>query len=114
MAYKDKTKQKEFVRSHYLKNREKYIASTRAKESRQKKMVQNLKVKPCVDCGIEYPYYVMQYDHLDGNLKEASLASIYTKGWSDARVMLEISKCDVVCANCHAIRTHKRRNGLLV
>lgn len=28
-------------------------------------------------------------------------------------MLAEMVKCDVVCANCHEIRTHKRRMGKL-
>lgn len=31
-------------------------------------------------------------------------------GYSIKRISEEIKKCEIVCANCHAIRTHERRN----
>lgn len=61
----------------------------------------------CIDCGESYPYWMLEFDHLPGHKKvgnpyqlarEFSLA----KGWE------EIAKCDVVCANCHKIRTYTR------
>lgn len=63
------------------------------------------KEKPCTDCGVTYPYYVMQFDHLrDKNFGLAACRSI-----GKERIKEEISKCEVVCANCHMIRSHKRK-----
>lgn len=47
----------------------------------------------------------MQFDHLGEKQFEISQA-IWTK--SLLLVVEEIAKCDLVCANCHAERTHKR------
>lgn len=59
---------------------------------------------PCVDCKKNYPYYVMHFDHLRD--KEFHLGGA-NKGLP--RLLKEMQKCEVVCANCHAERTHKRR-----
>jgi hypothetical protein len=65
--------------------------------------------KPCADCGIQYPPYVMQYDHVRGK-KEFVISSQVSRGQvSMSRLLSEIEKCDLVCANCHAIRTFTRR-----
>jgi hypothetical protein len=63
---------------------------------------------PCVDCHRHYPYYVMQYDHISDN-KEVNIANVASRAWSKERIRSEIDKCDLVCANCHAERTHQRR-----
>lgn len=64
------------------------------------------KARPCTDCGTQYPYYVMQFDHRPGEVKKYGPADLPWKSWNAAR--LEIAKCDVVCANCHAARTYQR------
>lgn len=63
--------------------------------------------KPCADCGMRYPYYVMQFDHLRD--KKFGINKIRSHSWE--KVLEEISKCDLVCANCHAIRTFNRCMG---
>lgn len=68
--------------------------------------VNQLKSEPCMDCGVRYPPYVMDFDHRDPLDKVASVSSLMTKGW--AVVLAEIAKCDLVCSNCHRIRTHSR------
>jgi hypothetical protein len=65
---------------------------------------------PCVDCGQHYPFYVMQYDHT-GDDKVMDVNRL-TKQASWVRVLAEIAKCDLVCANCHAARTFLR-HGIL-
>lgn len=61
-----------------------------------------------MDCGVQYPYWVMQFDHRPDEVKEFTIGASVDKR-SKAAVMAEIAKCDVVCANCHADRTHQRR-----
>ncbi|MDQ3806067.1 MAG: hypothetical protein M3416_19825 [Acidobacteriota bacterium] len=50
----------------------------------------------------------MEFDPRDGTIKEAAVANLATKGCPDARLIEEIEKCDVVCANCHRLRTYRR------
>lgn len=68
-----------------------------------------LKDGPCMDCGVSYPPYVMQWDHRDPSQKEFTIGSTTRVAWD--KVLAEVAKCDLVCANCHAIRTHERRKG---
>lgn len=67
--------------------------------------------KPCSDCGISYPYFVMQFDHI-GVGKKANVAAMASGGYSEKAMLEEISKCELVCANCHAIRTFERKSGI--
>jgi len=69
------------------------------------KLINEAKDKPCMDCGIKYPSYVMDFDHRDRNSKIASISDM--KYFSTNRLIAEIAKCDVVCSNCHRIRTFK-------
>ena len=64
--------------------------------------------KPCVDCGVSYAPHVMQFDHVRGK-KEFNLSSVSSHFVAKHRVLAEIEKCEIVCANCHAERTHSRR-----
>ena len=77
----------------------------------RRKIVIDAKSQPCADCGIQYPYYVMDFDHRDGALKVFPLNSVHRI--SMKAVLCEIAKCDVVCANCHRERTHRRRVAAL-
>jgi hypothetical protein len=66
--------------------------------------INNLKRQPCMDCGISYPPYVMQFDHRDPLTKKFSIGEqVYNKSMS--LLLAEVAKCDIVCANCHAERS---------
>jgi hypothetical protein len=72
--------------------------------------VHEAKSRPCADCGIQYPYYVMEFDHLDAGVKHFNVSAGVTRA-SHERILAEIAKCEVVCANCHAERTHQRKQA---
>ena len=70
--------------------------------------LRDLKTKtPCIDCGINYPYYVMDFDHVRG-VKHANVMELVST-LSKKRIDQEIAKCEIVCSNCHRIRTHIRK-----
>lgn len=67
---------------------------------------------PCMDCGVRYPSYVMDFDHRDPSTKLFNIATELRGCYITQRILDEIAKCDVVCANCHRERSfgrHKRR-----
>jgi NAD-dependent dihydropyrimidine dehydrogenase PreA subunit len=63
--------------------------------------------KGCMDCKGSFPYYVLQFDHRPTETKLANVSHLMRFGKNE-HAWAEIEKCDVVCANCHAIRTHER------
>lgn len=69
-----------------------------------KRLLREQKSKPCLDCGVSYPYYVMDFDHVRGE-KLFNLSEVVNGAQSKKVILEEIAKCEVVCANCHRIRT---------
>jgi lysyl-tRNA synthetase class I len=70
--------------------------------------IRDLKEKsPCMDCKEYYPYYVMDFDHVRGKKHKNVMELIPTL--SKKKIDEEIAKCEVVCSNCHRIRTHIRK-----
>lgn len=61
---------------------------------------------PCMDCKVWYPYYVMDFDHVRGR-KHKNVSELIDS-LSKKKIDEEIAKCEVVCSNCHRIRTHNR------
>lgn len=54
----------------------------------------------------------MDFDHKDKSLKLGNIAHMAVRNWSLEKIKQEINKCEVVCANCHRIRTYRRaENG---
>lgn len=65
----------------------------------------------CVDCGIRSPHpEIYDFDHRPDEQKTKPVAAYLTSGTIDD-LRAEIVKCDVVCANCHRIRTRQREHG---
>jgi hypothetical protein len=71
-----------------------------------REFINTLKSRPCFDCNKQYPPFVMQFDHVRGE-KRFNIGE--SRGRSRASLLGEVAKCQVVCANCHATRTHMRR-----
>lgn len=90
-------------KQHYVENRQYY----RQRNEELREVVRRIKdQKPCVDCGVAYPYYVMDFDHQRDKVTAVSL--MVRDNWPMQDVLEEISKCELVCANCHRERTHAR------
>lgn len=62
----------------------------------------------CEDCGGEYPAAAMDFDHVRGE-KRAAVSQLVRYGYSTTAIQAEIDKCELVCANCHRLRTARRR-----
>jgi len=99
MPFKNKEDRQAFDREYRRQNKD-----TRTK---QRRLVEALKDAPCMDCGGKFPPECMDFDHVRGE-KLFSIAACVSGGKSQAHLLVEIAKCDLVCANCHRIRTRKR------
>lgn len=91
---------------HYSENKEYYRARNKRRVEEFREIAKAAKNVPCADCQQSYPTWVMQFDHLRD--KEYTIAAL-ARFPSKERLLAEIAKCEVVCANCHAERTHQRR-----
>jgi hypothetical protein len=66
--------------------------------------------KGCADCGLKFPHYVLEFDHLPGQKKVDNVYRVLKK-YGVESAWQEVAKCDVVCANCHKVRTYERENS---
>lgn len=90
------------ARRYYHSNKQKYYEKNRQRRLSKEAAIRDLKAVPCMDCGVQYPPYVMDFDHRPGEVKLFNVSGARRC----LRVMLEeIAKCDVVCSNCHRERT---------
>jgi hypothetical protein len=90
----------------YELNKNRAILRNKIKLFNIRKFLQDQKEnKSCTDCGKSFPYFVLDWDHDIIKPKCCNISTIYRKGWSKKRILDEIGKCDLVCANCHRIRT---------
>jgi hypothetical protein len=99
-----KRRKKRWIENNRPRSRE----HDRSSYYRRKELIDNLKDVPCAECDNKYPPHVMDFDHVRGE----KLFNVATNKRRELETTLEeISKCEVVCANCHRIRTHERLTG---
>jgi hypothetical protein len=111
--YAEKNREKLRARSraryheNVLQNRESSNQSRKRREFPKRVFIEDLKSStPCADCGQFFPAVCMDFDHLPGTKKIATIARMMGHGsYSLEELKSEISKCQLVCANCHRIRT---------
>lgn len=106
MAYKNVSDRKAASKRHYAANKAKYLERNKLYRVEIRGYVRKIKEEtPCADCGNSYPYYVMDFDHLEDKVENVS--SLSATGRIGA-LKREIEKCEIVCTNCHRKRTHDR------
>ena len=106
MPSKDIEKRRAAIRKHYYANREMYIKKALKRKKQIRDWLREYKESlPCVDCKTYFPYYVMDFDHLSDKLIEINKL---INSCSMTKIRAEIAKCELVCSNCHRIRTYNR------
>lgn len=84
------------------------IVTTRALRKRNRARISAIKVeRGCADCGYNARPEALDFDHLPGQRKDKLVSKLIGNSWD--RIEREIAKCEVVCANCHRIRTADRK-----
>lgn len=97
-AYRDK---------HYQQNKQQYLDRNQRNRKARRDYILAEKSKPCADCGGSFPYYVMDFDHRPDEEKMYEPARLSVSVGLDT-IAAELAKCDVVCSNCHRIRSAER------
>lgn len=109
MPRKDPEARNAYMRDYHARRPEKQRARVAARNARLRlenaELIRSAKARPCADCGGTFPACVMDFDHVRGK-KMFTIGDHGHLRVSPSRVREEILKCEVVCANCHRIRTH--------
>ena len=97
------------ARRWYLQNKNEHMRRVRDRNKRvraenQELLANYLLAHPCVDCG-EADVRVLDFDHEDPAKKTQEVGRLSTFGLPWSRILTEIEKCSVRCANCHRRRT---------
>ena len=64
----------------------------------------------CVDCGYDKHPHALELDHLPDSEKFRAIGAMLSQYYTWEAIQKEMEKCEVVCANCHRIRTATRSN----
>ena len=76
------------------------------REITREKLIGYLSGKTCIDCS-ESDFAVLEFDHVC-RIQTITISMLIADNARWERILEEIAKCDVVCANCHRRRTFKR------
>lgn len=105
--------QKIASRAHYCANKSDYLDKNKRQKASLQEWYQSLKRgKPCVDCQGVFHIQAMEYDHLPEFKKEMCVSEMVRRSCGKRRILDEIAKCELICANCHAARTASRSSNL--
>ena len=107
----DPESRKAYTRWHYSQNKEKYKRRAKEHNRRTEEKIKSyildyLNDHPCVDCG-ECDPIVLEFDHKENSGKLFNIGAANTQNYSLKKVIAEIEKCDVRCANCHRRKTYR-------
>lgn len=102
---REKKRRAERSPEHRAERREQGKRDSAAFRSKRKVLLNDLKRRPCADCGGAFDPVCMDFDHRDPTTKIANIARL-AHAATLPELLAEIAKCDLVCANCHRIRTH--------
>jgi hypothetical protein len=85
------------------------VYHTEQRARRMEKINQYKLDRGCIDCGYNDDPVALDFDHRDPSRKLAGVAAMMTFSW--ARIIAELDKCAVRCANCHRIKTYNMHEG---
>lgn len=82
------------------------------RDSDNRKLIQRWKLsKGCAYCGYKKHYAALQLDHIDPSTKHKTrVRTAINYKWGKDRIKNELGKCQVLCANCHSIRTLEEKH----
>lgn len=101
---KSSDKRKAYSREHYKRHREKHIAQARRRSDKHRAEMRRFlwlykEAAGCAACPERDPV-CLDFHHMDDD-KEIDIANAAHRGWGFSRILAEIDKCVVLCANCH-------------
>jgi len=100
---------KPYFQQYYREHTAVMKANARRQRKKMRRIVVEFKRRPCMDCGVQYAPWIMQCDHVRGQKVGDITTMMNARGVQ--HLLAELEKCEVVCANCHAERTHRRQVG---
>ena len=98
---RDPEKVRQYRKTFYGKNRLKVRAEIEARKQEIRDWFSAYKATLwCAKCRESDPA-CLDFHHDDPNEKDLAIARAVNDGWSRERILAEVQKCTVLCANCH-------------
>jgi hypothetical protein len=96
---------------YYRRNRELELQRVRVRQTGMVELLRDLRRVPCADCGGRFNPHQMDFDHRDPSMKAFNVRTGRAMLMSTRRVLAEVAKCDIVCVNCHRLRTRAQHRA---
>ena len=106
---RDQIQENQWGREFYSRNKEARLELNRARRKMIKDFLDKYRQEHPCSCG-ENHIACLQFHHLDPSTKEWGISQIANRMRSIKKIKAEISKCVVICANCHFKLHWKERN----
>jgi hypothetical protein len=106
MPYRDADKQKQAQHDWYLKNKEiTHQRGNNSRKERQKWFAEYKQTLICSKCGMSGKGQpkLLSFHHTNPEIKDGAVSKMVCDGRPKEIILDEISKCVILCANCHAI-----------
>jgi len=105
MPYKDRQKRIKYKRrwnkEYYSKHKQQELIRVRKRKRMLNKWFKDYKEKlKCSKCGESHPA-CLEFHHIKNKEKFLILSELINRGYSKEKIIEEINKCMVLCANCH-------------
>ena len=98
---------------HYQNTAAKTRTDTKAYRKEIKSWMAEYKTSlSCSECGFSHPA-ALDFHHTNPAEKEADPGAMTALGWAKSRIMKELDKCIVLCANCHRIHHYNERQDTM-
>jgi hypothetical protein len=96
---------------HYKKNKSKYMSAQQKARQRNRDFIREcLQNSSCTDCK-NPDWRLLEFDHVRGTKFAGISEMCFTRKCSVEKIQEEIDKCDIVCANCHRLRSYARQEN---
>lgn len=113
MPYKDPLKQKAYAKKwnakFYRNNAAAVYARVKARRAHMRDWLDDIRSQlVCSKCGEKHPG-CLDFHHPDKKTKDFNVGNVRAWGWGKEKMLLEIGKCVVLCANCHRKMHYEER-----
>jgi len=88
-----------YIRKHYLQNKKAYVNRRKKQQGRIKKLIWEIKKNSKCKCGEGHPA-VLDFHHRNEKDKKYNISQSWLLT-GRLKILKEIKKCDILCANCH-------------
>jgi hypothetical protein len=111
MTRASKEKNREYQHKWYLANKKLQISRNLLRRRKLQEWLKEFKsTLQCNRCSENHPACI-DFHHINPNDKLDFVSIMIRKGYSKIQILEEISKCEILCSNCHR-KLHWQNNKL--